>query len=90
MYNNVYQGQMVKPFENWMFDSSRVLNEVTPTAVETSYGHHIMIYRGDEKVAWSYKVKVTLAEGRYDAWVEELLANTEFSYNADNVAHIVA
>ena len=90
LYDNVYQGQMVKSFENWMFDGGRILNEVTPTAVETSYGHHIMIYRGDEKVAWSYKLKVELAEGRYDAWVEQLKETIEVTYKTSNLAYINA
>ena len=87
--DNVNQGQMVKSFEKWMFDSSRVLNEVTPTAVESTYGHHIMIYRGDEKVAWSYKIRIALAEGQYDAWVEQQINALAIEYNTDNLTRIV-
>jgi hypothetical protein len=68
IYDNVKQGQMVKNFENWMFDPARKLGEVSyPAAVETDYGYHVMLYRGDEKDAWSYTIRVSLAEGRYDA-----------------------
>ena len=88
LYDNVKQGQMVKSFEKWMFDSSRVVGEVTTEAVETSYGHHIMLYRGDQKDAWSYDIRVSLAEGKYDAWVEEVLASTECTEKAGNLDYI--
>ena len=86
-YDNVKQGQMVKSFENWMFASERVLGEVTyPAAVETTHGYHIMLYRGDEKDAWSYTIRVNLAEGQYDAWLEQLMASTPLVKN--NTQHL--
>ena len=85
-YDNVTMGQMVKPFENWMFADTRIEGEVTyPSAVETDYGFHIMLYRGDEKPAWSYSIKVSLAEGRYDKWLEDLTAGVNLTVN--NVAN---
>ncbi len=88
-YDNVKQGQMVKSFENWLFDNSRVVGEVSyPTAVETTYGYHIMLYRGDEKDAWSYTIRVSLAEGQYDAWMEQVLADTPLVEKAQNLAYI--
>ena len=85
-YDNVKTGQMVKPFENWMFADTRIEGEVTyPSAVETDYGFHIMLYRGDEKPAWSYSIKVSLAEGRYDKWLEDLTAGVNLTVN--NVAN---
>ena len=88
-YDNVKQGQMVKSFENWMFDSSRVVGEVSyPAAIESSYGYHVMIYRGDEKDAWSYTIRVSLAEGKYDAWVEQLLEDTDCVVNEKNLDYI--
>ena len=89
VYDNVKQGQMVKRFENWLFDSSRVVGEVSyPTAVQTNYGYHIMLYRGDEKIAWSYAIRVSLAEGQYDAWMEQSLASTSVVEKAQNLAYI--
>ena len=79
LYNNVKQGQMVKNFENWMFAPERVEGEVTyPAAVETDYGYHVMLYRGDEKDAWKYSIQVSLAEGDYDAWQAGLLESISF------------
>ena len=89
LYDNVKQGQMVKSFENWMFDSSRVVGEVTyPSAVETDYGYHIMLYRGDQKDAWSYTIRVSLAEGQYDAWLEQTLSTTARVERVHNLAYI--
>jgi hypothetical protein len=83
---------MVKNFENWMFDSSRVMGEVSyPAAIETDYGYHIMIYRGDQKDAWSYQIRVSLAEGQYDAWLENLMKTTTIvKNNTHNLAYIAS
>ncbi len=89
LYDNVKQGQMVKSFENWLFDSSRVVGEVSyPNAVESSYGYHIMLYRGDEKPAWSYAIRVSLAEGQYDAWLEQILKDTPVVEKAQNLNYV--
>lgn len=70
-YDDVTQGQMAEGFEDWLFGSSRVLGEVTyPGGVETNYGYHVMLYRGDEKPAWSHTIRVEMAEGKYDEWLK--------------------
>ena len=70
-YNNVPKGQMVAEFEDWMFDSIRIEGEMTtPYGVETDYGYHIMLYRGDEKPNWSYTIRNELASGQYDEWLK--------------------
>jgi hypothetical protein len=71
MYDDVTQGQMVKQFEDWLFDSARVEGEMTyPGGVETEYGYHIMLYRGDEKPSWSHTIRNKMAEGQYDEWLK--------------------
>ena len=89
-YDNVKQGQMVKSFENWMFAAEREMGEVTyPAAIESSHGYHVMLYRGDEKDAWSYTIRVSLAEGQYDAWLEQLTKDTSFvKDNPENLDRI--
>ena len=42
LYTDVYQGQMVEPFENWCFDETRKTGD--SGLVQTSYGWHIMYY----------------------------------------------
>ena len=88
LYDNVKQNQMVKKFENWLFDSTRVEGEVSAEAVESSYGYHIMLYRGDEKPAWSYAIRVSLAEGQYDAWMEQILQDTPVVEKMQNLDYV--
>lgn len=42
LYENVYVGQMVEPFETWCFDESRKTGD--SGLVKTSYGYHVMYY----------------------------------------------
>ncbi|MBE7004433.1 MAG: hypothetical protein E7425_09150 [Ruminococcaceae bacterium] len=44
LYENVYVGQMVKPFEDWCFDASRQVGDVG--IVQTDYGYHVMYFSG--------------------------------------------
>ncbi|MBQ7229822.1 MAG: peptidylprolyl isomerase [Oscillospiraceae bacterium] len=48
LYEGVYKGQMVAPFENWCFDASRKTGDYG--IVKTDYGYHIMYYVGSELV----------------------------------------
>jgi len=64
-----------------------VLNEVSNPAVDTDYGYHIMLYRGDEKPAWSHTIRVELAEGTYEAWLEDSVKNTTFTDNTANSSY---
>ncbi len=81
-YDNVTQGQMVAQFEDWMFDASRIVGEITyPEAILTDYGYHIMLYRGDEKPSWSHTIRVALAEGDYDEWLEGAKETYKVTYD---------
>ena len=44
LYEDVYQGQMVEPFEAWCFDESRQYGDTG--LVKTTYGYHVMYYVG--------------------------------------------
>jgi len=57
LYENIYEGQMVKPFEEWCFDDSREYGDTG--LVQTDYGYHIMYYVSSTP-AW-----VTYAENDY-------------------------
>ena len=48
LYEDVYVGQMVEPFENWCFDASRQVGDYG--IVKTSYGYHIMYFVGSDYV----------------------------------------
>ena len=48
LYEDVYMGQMVEPFENWCFDAARKTGDYG--IVKTNYGYHIMYYVGGDYV----------------------------------------
>ena len=70
-YNDVTVGQMVEPFEDWLMDPSRVVGEISDGGIETTYGHHVMFYKGDEQPAWSYAIREELSQKDYDNWLKE-------------------
>ena len=82
-YDNVAKGNMVEEFENWLFDPARAADEITyvDEAVQTTYGYHIMLYRGNEQPEWSYKIRKELAEGLYDEWLEQVQAEHTVTYS---------
>ena len=42
LYSDIYVGQMVKPFEQWIFDGSRQPGDTG--LVKTQYGYHVMYF----------------------------------------------
>lgn len=52
LYENVYMGQMVEPFENWCFDETRAYGDTG--LVQTTYGYHVMYYVGSEPMWTQY------------------------------------
>ena len=60
LYENVYMGQMVEPFETWCFDESRAYGDTG--LVLTSYGCHVMYYVGSEPMWTQYAESGWVAE----------------------------
>lgn len=54
LYEDVPKGQMVQPFEEWIFDGKRVSGETG--LVKTQFGYHVMYFveRNDEVDAWIF------------------------------------
>lgn len=50
LYENVYEGQTVPEFNDWVFDASRKPGD--SAIVKTSYGYHIMYFSGDCDPVW--------------------------------------
>ena len=48
LYEGVYVGQMVEPFETWCFDEARAIGDTG--LVKTSYGYHVMYFVGSESI----------------------------------------
>ncbi|MGN0298376.1 MAG: peptidylprolyl isomerase [Lachnospiraceae bacterium] len=79
LYENVYEGQMVEEFENWLFDDSRKVGDVD--IVQTSFGYHIMYFAGDGDEQWKYDVKSDMIskamQEKYDAVAEKHSITTD-------------
>ncbi|MBR3610455.1 MAG: peptidylprolyl isomerase [Oscillospiraceae bacterium] len=78
IYENVYKGQMVAPFENWCFDSARKTGDTG--IVETSFGYHIMYFVGIGDNNLVSIVEPTIANGIFAEWVTANNANLEIEY----------
>ena len=88
LYDDVKQGQMVENFDDWLFNENRAMGEVSyPAAISSEYGYHIMLYRGDEKPAWSHTIRVSLAEGTYDTWLKDLVEGTAFEDRTGDLSY---
>ena len=67
LYENVYPGQMVTNFNDWLFDESRVVGDTG--VVETEYGYHVMYYVGAaEQTYRNYMIENTLRSEDVEAW----------------------
>ena len=73
LYENVYKGQMVEPFEDWCFDASRKTGDTG--IVETTYGYHVMYFVGQNAPYWQTQVESVMVEEAHNAWMEELTAD---------------
>lgn len=62
LYENIEKGQMVAPFENWVYDESRQPGDTG--IVMTNYGYHVMYFvsRADEP-SWKADIRSTIGDG---------------------------
>ncbi len=75
LYEDIYPGQMVTAFNDWCFDDSRKVGDTG--IVETEYGCHVMYFSGYSDTTYRvYMVTEALRTDAFNAWSEELLANT--------------
>ena len=70
-YENVFPGQMVSEFEDWMFDAERKDGDVD--IVKTQYGYHLMYYTGEnaDSPAWKEVAKNSIVNEKLEAWYEQ-------------------
>ena len=75
LYEDIYPGQMVTAFNDWCFDDSRKVGDTG--IVETEYGCHVMYFSGYSDTTYRvYMITEALRSDAFNAWSEELLANT--------------
>lgn len=74
IYENVTEGYMVAPFENWALEENRKPGDVG--IVETSYGYHIMYFIGKEEVSsWRISVREAMIYDGITAFTKKLTDN---------------
>ncbi|MBE6594451.1 MAG: hypothetical protein E7644_01495 [Ruminococcaceae bacterium] len=89
-YEEVAKGDMVAPFENWLFDSARVDNEISyPAAVESTYGFHIMFFTGEcNEETWFIDCRNDLIDDDYEVWYEGQQKAFGIQWNNNNMLKI--
>jgi len=75
-YENIYLGQMVEPFSDWVYDTSR--EEGDTGIVETEYGYHIMYFVGNGELK---NYEYFAFSNMYDKAMTELDAGVKEKYS---------
>lgn len=79
VYENVYEGQMVEEFEDWLFDDARKAGDMD--IVETTYGYHIMYYIGEGLPVWKATAHSGVLSDNFNAWLEEQTETNGYKVN---------
>ena len=83
LYENIYPGQMVEPFEAWCFDKTRMPGDVE--LVETKYGYHIMYFVGTTSYTFrDYMITNDMRTEAVNAWYEALMNDTKLELLDDS------
>ncbi|MBR5519735.1 MAG: peptidylprolyl isomerase, partial [Clostridia bacterium] len=72
LYENVYTGQMITEFNNWLFDEARQAGDVE-IIYSASTGYHIMYYVGEsDRTERQILADSDIRDARYDAYINDL------------------
>ena len=87
LYEDVYVGEMVEPFENWCFDASRQYGDYG--IVKTDYGYHIMYFVGSDLV-WFLTAESDMMVELGNEFLQETLEQypSEIDYSAIVLANV--
>jgi len=67
LYEDVYPGQMVAPFEDWCYAEGRKTGDTG--IVETEYGYHVMYFSGDSDETYrDYMIRNDLTNNALTEW----------------------
>ena len=86
LYENVYRGQMVTEFNDWLFDANRQPGDTG--IVKTTYGYHIMYYVGDSMASWKSSVDTVMRRNDYTTKYEELEKSITVEFDDDYIKTI--
>lgn len=85
LYTGVTLGQMVAPFEDWCFDTSRAAGDTG--IVKTDYGYHVMYFVGSQTI-WQSQAATDLLTQKSEEFLEQARAavETKIDYSAIRLA----
>ena len=84
LYEDIYPGQMVAPFEAWIYEEGRKAGDTD--IVETTYGYHVMYFSGESETNYrdlmiTSDLKATALNDWYTSLIENaVIANGDTSY----------
>lgn len=68
-YEDVARGDMVTEFDAWLYDDGRIVGEISPVAVKTTYGYHVMYYAGEGELEnWKSLAREKISTKDYEDW----------------------
>lgn len=87
LYEDVYVGQMVEPFETWCFDASRKTGDYG--IVKTNYGYHIMYFVGSDPV-WFLTAEQDMMVEKGNEFLQGILDKypSEIDYSAIKLGNV--
>ena len=83
LYEDVYEGQMVQEFNDWVFDPERKTGDTG--IVKTTYGYHIMYFVSNSIPAWKSSVDKYLRRSDYNEKYEEDAKNVTVEFDDDYI-----
>ncbi len=83
IYEDVTKGQMVAPFDAWIFDESRVPGDYG--LVQTQFGYHVMYFVGSTDI-WYAEAEKGWMQERSAAILTEVLDQYEINTNFKKIA----
>ncbi len=83
LYEGVYVGQMVEPFETWCFDENRQIGDTG--LVKTTYGYHIMYYVGAQTDVWKTYASQDWVSEKSNELLEAAIAKHEMEVYYDKI-----
>ena len=82
LYENVYEGQMVEPFETWCFDEGRQYGDTG--LVKTSYGYHVM-YFVDSELNWKQVAQTDWLNDQISAFLDQVVESYPMAVTYENI-----
>ncbi len=82
LYEDVYVGQMVEPFEQWCFDETRQYGDTG--LVQTNYGYHVMYFVNSEDI-WYSTARMDLIAELTQQMLQELMEKWPMEIAYENI-----